>query len=89
MDQLFATSTAEIQDQEDLIVLEVDYLRNLTLVLNRTDPRTVANYLQWRIVSGLIPETTEVMRNITFEFEKVNSGLSVPRQRYGSLVYFL
>ena len=71
----------EIQDDEDLVVLEVDYLGNLTLVLNQTDPRTVANYLQWRIVSGLIPETTEVMRNMTFEFDKVNSGLTVPRPR--------
>ncbi|CAG7731463.1 unnamed protein product, partial [Allacma fusca] len=81
LDQIFATSGVTVGSQEDIIVLETDYLRNLITVLDETDLRTIANYVHWRIVSGLVPETTQVMRDIKFEFDKVNSGLKEPLPR--------
>lgn len=81
LDSIFSTSGVVIGAQEDLIVAEVDYLSNLTKVLDTTDIRTIANYITWRLVSGLIPETTQTMRDIAFEFDKVNSGLVAPKPR--------
>ena len=70
-----------IGQAEDIIVLEEDYYKNLLAILDKTELRTIVNYIHWRVASGLLPETTNKMREITFNFDKVNSGLSEPAKR--------
>ena len=44
-------------------------------LLDETPIETVANYVQWRVISILVSETNTKMRDIQFNFDKATLGL--------------
>jgi len=81
LNKIFKASGETITDNEDIIVIEVEYFVALVKALDDTDARIVANYIHWRVTSGLLPETIDKMRDIQFEFYKANAGISEPKNR--------
>ncbi|XP_043211952.1 LOW QUALITY PROTEIN: neprilysin-1-like [Amphibalanus amphitrite] len=61
----------------EVVVLEQDFLRNLTLLLN-DNISTVANYIAWRVaLSSLVHLDSEAGR-IRYQFYKTTAGLKAP-----------
>ncbi|CAL8073146.1 unnamed protein product [Orchesella dallaii] len=81
LDQVFSSSGVEIVEAEPIVVNEVEYIQNLILILKDAEPETVANYILWRLVAGLVPDTNSAMRNITFKFQQALTGATVPSTR--------
>ncbi|CAL8117982.1 unnamed protein product [Orchesella dallaii] len=81
LDQVFSSSGVEIVESEPIVVNEVEYIRNLIPILKDAAPETVANYIVWRLVAGLVPDTNSAMRNITFKFQQALTGFNVPLTR--------
>ncbi|XP_071446773.1 neprilysin-1-like [Hetaerina americana] len=71
---------------ERIIVREVDYIFRLSALLDRTPQRVIANYLHWRIVKSLSRETTQRMRDLAFEFDRVLSGIKEDQPRWRDCV---
>lgn len=81
LDQVFSSSGVVISDTEQIIVSELEYIKSLIPILAKADQTTVANYIVWRLVSGLVPDTTAAMRNITFRFQQALTGATEPAKR--------
>jgi len=74
LNSVFQTSGVTLAPDTRVIVLETAYVQKLVPLLLATEPRTVANYLGLRYVSGLGGETTKGMRDIGFNFNQVLTG---------------
>lgn len=81
LDQAFSSSGETIGEEERIVVEELEYNKDLIALLKNSDSTTVANYIMWRLVKELVPDTTEAMRNITFKFQQALSGLTEPQPR--------
>jgi len=66
---------------DTIIVLEMNYIQNLTKILEASTPKIVSNYLQLRYVSGLGGETVQAMRDIKFKFNQFLTGAKEPPTR--------
>lgn len=64
-----------IYGHDELIVKNPEYVTKLMKLLDETPIETVANYVQWRVISILITETTTKMRDIQFNFDRATLGL--------------
>ncbi|XP_033611166.1 neprilysin-4 isoform X1 [Cryptotermes secundus] len=71
---VFTDIDVTFNSQERVVVKEVQYLLDLVTVLDHTPLRVIANYIQWRLVKALSKETTQKMRELSFQFERVYSG---------------
>ena len=58
-----------------VIVQELDYITQLSQLLQDTDISVVSNYLLWRYVQDLGDETTAAMRDASFQYDMVALGL--------------
>ena len=56
-------------------------MHKLVYVLNQTDLRTIINYIQWNLLSRLLPDSTAEMREIAFKDRQFIPGPSDPKQR--------
>lgn len=81
LDQVFSSSEVSITDTEEVVVHEEEFVKNLIPILAATDQTTIANYVVWRLVSGVVPDTTAAMRNITFRFQQALTGATEPASR--------
>jgi len=72
----------EVPTNERIIVVETDYLKKLVALLDVTDNRVIANYVHWRLVRSLLDDTTQRMRDLLFDFQKVQLGTSSPSARW-------
>ncbi|XP_055944796.1 endothelin-converting enzyme 1-like isoform X2 [Argiope bruennichi] len=62
------------------IVLHCEkYLRHLVVLLERTSPRTVANYLTWRFVAKYLPYLDIHFRRLYYDFRREVPNLSEER----------
>ncbi|GFQ89938.1 neprilysin-1 [Trichonephila clavata] len=62
------------------IVLHCEkYLRQMVVLLNRTSPRTVANYLTWRFVAKYLPYLDIHFRRLYYDFRREVPNLSEER----------
>ncbi|KAF4525578.1 hypothetical protein B566_EDAN010437, partial [Ephemera danica] len=84
--QLFADTDVEVSTGERVIVKEMEFILKLVALLEDTPPRTVANYLMWRLVRHLSRETTQHMRDLSFNFDKIYSGVKEDTHRWRECV---
>ncbi|KAG8222219.1 hypothetical protein J437_LFUL001417 [Ladona fulva] len=73
---------ATIENEERIIVREVEYLFKLMALLERTPLRVIANYLHWRVVKTMCRETTQRLRELAFDFDRVLSGIKEDQPRW-------
>jgi predicted metalloendopeptidase len=81
LDQVFSSSGVTVADEDIIIVLEMNYIQNLTKILADSSPKIVANYVQFRYVNSLAGETTQDMRDISFKFNQFLTGAKEPPTR--------
>lgn len=67
-------------DSATLIVVEPNYVRNLSNLLVRTDRRTLANYLIWRLILDRVSWLDERFVHAAYDFLHVLKGSSVPKR---------
>ena len=64
-----------LTESSTILVSDVNYTLKTVEILAKTPPRTIANYIGWRIVSHFGPHSSEQFREIVFEFNKVSTGV--------------
>merc|ERR1719509_368082 len=72
----------QVEDTERVILDEPGYLKNLTVLLPKTPPRTVANYMFWRAARASLGYFTEAARKIQLEFSKNITGTKSETPRW-------
>jgi hypothetical protein len=68
----------QIPESEPISAAGEPYFTKVLKILKNADPEVMADYLGWRVVQALIPETTLKMRNLTASFNQVILGASQP-----------
>jgi membrane metallo-endopeptidase-like protein 1 len=67
----------KIMTYDDYITVTLpQYFKDLEKVIRGTPKRTMANYMYWKVVKGLITYLTDDMRRLQLGFSKVLSGRS-------------
>lgn len=79
---MFASTSVVIDENTRVIVKETDYLKNLTSLLASSSSRTVSNYIMWRHVKDLGDETTQAMREASFQYSVVANGVTAEEPRW-------
>ncbi|CAL4099551.1 unnamed protein product, partial [Meganyctiphanes norvegica] len=79
---VFSSAGITIDDNTRVIVQERQYLHLLTKLIEQTDSRVIANYLNWRHVKSLGDETNQAMRDASFQYQMVASGVTAPEPRW-------
>ncbi|EFX74773.1 hypothetical protein DAPPUDRAFT_199694 [Daphnia pulex] len=74
INQIYSTVNVSISTHERIIVVEKEYLKNLFAILDRKSTRVVANYIMWRLVRLLSPETNSKMNSLAISFSKALYG---------------
>jgi len=58
----------DIPKDERIFVSETGYLQNLVALLDKTQVRTIANYVHWNLVYRLAETTNQRMRDLKYQF---------------------
>ena len=59
----------------------MEVLRNVSMIIERTAPRTMQNYFIWRFLMGLIEYMPRRFRILKQEFNKIFQGIKVGKAR--------
>ncbi|CAG7835465.1 unnamed protein product [Allacma fusca] len=70
-----------IESEEEIIILQPEYLQNLAIILSETPLEVVVNYVQWRMVSMFVDDATNELRDIAFKYLKVSQGVKERKPR--------
>lgn len=68
-------------DTDLVFVTEVDYVRNVSLIINQQARRTIQNYLVWRFLMSRIDSMPKKFRIIKQEFTKIFREITTERPR--------
>ena len=64
----------EINDDEKIIVQDPDYMKKIAPVLKETEPKTIANFLGWRIYMSMVSKLNKAARDLSQEYIKALYG---------------
>jgi predicted metalloendopeptidase len=68
-------------DTDIVTVSEVEYLRNISLIINQQSPRTLQNYMVWRFIMIQITNMPKRFRTIEQEFQHIFRGTNAQQSR--------
>ncbi|KAK6176464.1 hypothetical protein SNE40_014749 [Patella caerulea] len=80
---------SEITEDESVVLFAKDYLINMLKILQNTPPRTIANYVIWRVLLGFAPELTEDFQKIRNEYRRVLQGVKRDKIRWQKCVEYV
>ncbi|XP_054288686.1 neprilysin-4-like [Macrosteles quadrilineatus] len=83
---IFNDTDIKIEYSERIVVRELDFLFKLTQLIETSSPRTVANYMHWRLVKLLNRDLNNKIAELSFEFDKVLSGATEDLPRWEECV---
>lgn len=69
-------------DRDEVIVRVPSFLRNIDQLLERTEPRIVANYMIWRIVRHSMSGLSRRWRELAHKYSTVTTGRQVEEPRW-------
>jgi predicted metalloendopeptidase len=78
----FGNEKLDIQETERVIIVDVDFYKNLSRILQNTDKRTLANYVGWRVAVQSQSSLGSKERAILQKFLKVLSGVDQKESRW-------
>ncbi|XP_066978196.1 neprilysin-like [Macrobrachium rosenbergii] len=81
LSSMFSPTGIFIDTNQRVVVQEVEYMERLTDLLQATNSRTVANYLMWRHVQALGDETNKEMRDASFHYQMITTGVTAQKSR--------
>ncbi|KAF7214142.1 phosphate-regulating neutral endopeptidase PHEX isoform X1 [Nothobranchius furzeri] len=82
-------STRLISSSESVIVRTPKYFKDLVKLINSTDPRTVANYVQWRTVFSRITTLSRRFLYRYLDFARVTTGTTSLTPRWDKCVNYV
>ena len=88
---VFFRSVISITDSEKVIIRDTKFFEQLSSVLQGTDPRTLANYMVWRMIKASMKYLGKDAREIRQRYRKVIKGIATeksPWKRCTNLVGF-
>lgn len=68
-------------DTDIVSVREMEYLRNVSLIIDQSSPRTIQNYMIWRFMMKQIDLMPRRLRMIKEEFDRIFQGTNTQRSR--------
>jgi len=74
INNILTTDLIQVEETERVILDEPGYLKNLTILLPKTNKRTIANYMFWRVARSSLGYFTESARKIQLEYAKNITG---------------
>ncbi|CAF0916014.1 unnamed protein product [Adineta steineri] len=77
----YASANVTLMDSDLVIVGEIDYLYNVSSIIEQVSPRTLQNYVIWRFMMPLIGILPEQFRNIKENFNHVFGVTTAERAR--------
>jgi hypothetical protein len=66
-----------VDGSEKINIASYDYLEKLGKLVSKTQPRTLANYLAWRITKPFMKLLNEEARKIRQRYRKAINGIQV------------
>ncbi|CAF0840982.1 unnamed protein product [Rotaria sordida] len=70
-----------LQDTDIVAVSEIEYLNNVSLILQRASPRTIQNYMVWRFILSRTSDMPQHIRIIRQRFDRIFRGTNTERPR--------
>ena len=71
-----------INEDHRVIIANPKYVEKLADMLQKAEPRVMANYLGWRLVKSLLSYTTQEARDIAQDYKKALSGATQEPPRW-------
>ncbi|XP_061820706.1 phosphate-regulating neutral endopeptidase PHEX [Nerophis lumbriciformis] len=81
--------TRSVSSSEPVIVRVPQYFRDLVMLINATDARTVANYVQWRTVFSRITTLSRRFLYRYLDFARVTTGTTSLTPRWDKCVNYV
>jgi len=82
INNILTTDLVQVDEDERVIVDEPGYLKNLTVLLQKTEKRTISNYMMWRTARASLGYLTEEARKIQLDFAKNITGKKSDTDRW-------
>ena len=73
-DDIDTQTKIEIGPDEKIIIEDTFFFGNLTKLISDTNPRTIANYMAWRVVKSQMNNLNKAARNLKETFDKAVKG---------------
>jgi predicted metalloendopeptidase len=74
--RLYAMANVILIDTDIVAVSEVEFLRNVSLIIDKQSPRTVQNYMIWHFMMNQVDYLPERFRDIKQKFLQVFKGIA-------------
>ena len=70
-----------LEDDDIVLVTELDYIRNVSLMIYDESPRTLQNYLVWRFLIDFLPQMPKRFRIVKQRFDQIYDGSNTESAR--------
>ncbi|CAF0819256.1 unnamed protein product [Rotaria sordida] len=77
----YGLANISLMDEDIVFINEIDFIRNVSSIINHYSPRTLQNYLVWRFVVNRIDQMPKRFQMIKQNFLKVFTGSKSQRSR--------
>lgn len=81
MRQTYQFANISLNEPDAVIISEVDFLTNLSLIIDQTSTRILQNYFIWRFMMVQAENLPRRIRSIKEQFEHVLQGTTVGQAR--------
>ncbi|XP_047352829.1 neprilysin-1-like isoform X1 [Vespa velutina] len=78
--------SAPITEDEPLVAYAMPYFLQMGRIVQKTDRRTLHNYILWRLVMSIMPHMIDEYQQKRIEFRKILSGILSERNRWSQCV---
>ncbi len=79
--RLYRLADITLVNTDTVTVSEIEFLRNVSLLINRASPRTLQNYMVWRLMMDLVQYMPKSFRKIKEKFDEVFEGIIADDER--------
>ncbi|CAH3045511.1 unnamed protein product [Porites evermanni] len=76
MKKMFNQTGYNITGEEKVVSYALDYVKNMSLIFNRTSKRIIANYMMWKVVVRFASSLSLKFRDVYQEYSKSLSGVA-------------
>ncbi|XP_068742754.1 endothelin-converting enzyme homolog isoform X1 [Montipora capricornis] len=86
LNSIMSQFNIRINDSDRVLVPSPEYLKNMSIIVNGTDKRTLSNYVMWTFVSSMIPYLSREFRGAFLDYQKATGGQKAAKPRWLSCV---
>lgn len=81
MRRVYQSADVNLTDADVIIVSQLDYLRNVSLLVTQTPPRVLQNYLLWYLIYNMIEAMPQRFQAMKRKFDELLKGTSAEQPR--------